>query len=367
MSSSKPDGAGVGIGLLDTGVDGGHPGLAGRIEQFIRFEPGGFGAEAVAPTDPFRHGTHSAGLLAAAAPGARLHVGAVIEEGNILARMLLGLDWLAESGALVVCLPIGVRGQTPVFHSLLRALAARDVLVVAAIGNGGAGIGHTPGLADEVLSVGATGGDGRVARFSGSVHGGADVGCLKPDVVAPGVDMASLAPGGGMALMSGTSAATATVAGIAAVLRQAFPGASAIQVRRAITSSSAALPDGQAHRARYGSVRLSAALEALSTVADQAEPSWPDATGQRFRDARLQAQLARVGDASIVDAILEADDAAAFDDLRNTLSGDHRVTFLLHAPIAIVRARAGCIRALLERSWLRCASACDVNRAACFG
>lgn len=60
---------------------------------------------------------------------------------------------------------------------------------------------------------------------------------LKPDLVAPGVEIRSTVPGGGYERMSGTSMAAPHVAGAAALVRQAHPEWSADQVEAALTGS----------------------------------------------------------------------------------------------------------------------------------
>lgn len=405
-------GQGIRIGQLDTGVDGALPALAGRIERFRWFAANGFSDEAAEATDSVSHGTHAAGLLVGGAcdgrpigiaPAARLHCGAVIEAGNVVARMLLGLDWLAESGVSVVCLPIGVRGVTPVFRTMIRAMAHKDILVVCAIGNGGAGAACTPGCYPEALSVGSCGPDGRAARFSGSLNHAQTQECCRPDVVASGVDVLSLAAGGGTVRLSGTSVSSAIVAGIASLLRQAFPEAPATSIKRAITASAQPLSADQSHRARYGRLCPSAAFAALEQSAgatsgqtespgpmtlpaiDKAAPdtragrraNCSDAAGGDMIDAamvvarrvdlRLAERLARCRDDDPAEAVLEFSSVVearhAVLRLRADKSGQPRWRLLNNAPVIILRAPTSTIRGLLESPSVVIASACDIDRA----
>lgn len=366
------------IGQLDTGVDGAHPALAGRVERFRCFAANGFSDEEAEATDGASHGTHTAGLMVGGvcegrligiAPAARLHCGAVIEAGNIVARTLLGLDWLAESGVSVVNLSLGVPGATPVFRSMLRALARRDILVVCPIGNGGAGSAGAPGCEAEVLSVGACGPDGRVARFSGSLNDPRTKACCRPDVVANGVGSLSLAAGGGTSRQSGTSAASAIVAGLAALLRQAFPRAPGAAIKRAIMVSAEPLGDDQSHRARHGRVRLLAAFAALEQGITADADETPDLAlpEKKFVDPRLAEQLTRVRDDDPAQAILEFSTAAAADEaslrLRAEGDGQQELRVLKNAAVIILRARASTVRELLETPSVVIASACDIERA----
>jgi hypothetical protein len=105
----------------------------------------------------------------------------------------------------------------------------------------------------------------QVSEFSsrGPTHDGR----VDPDVVAVGSFNYSQSAGGATTVNfgSGTSYATPTISGIAAVLRQAVPGATARQVRRAIIESAnpSLIPTGYANDQGAGFVDAAAALTLL--------------------------------------------------------------------------------------------------------
>jgi hypothetical protein len=370
-------GAGVRIGSLDTGVDGSHPALSGRIERFRYFEAGGFSFRDCDPFDSGWHGTHLAGLMVGGrikegfvgiAPAARLLSGAVIEDGYILARIILGLDWLAEFDVSILNLAIGLPTASPVLRTLVRVFTERNVLVVAPIGNRGAGAAGAPGIYPEVLSVGAADDSGGVAKFSGSANHPMSKACEKPDLVAPGVDIVSTLPGGGFGARGGTSVSSAIVAGMAALLREAFPRACADTISRALRAACSPVASSQALRTRHGSVRLEAAFEYLERGRDTNSRCHPPAERQpAFVDLRLSAKLACAKADERADAILEFTDYAARDSFERAARSVHRpeqdrLLNLRHVPACIVRCPSQLIRAALELPALRVASACDVDR-----
>lgn len=373
-------GAGVRIGSLDTGVDGSHPALSGRIERFRYFDAGGFSFRDCDPFDSGWHGTHLAGLLVGGrcgegfvgiAPEARLLSGAVIEDGYILARIVSGLDWLAGCDLSIVNLAIGLPTASPVLRTLVRALSERNVLVIAPIGNRGAGAAGAPGIYPEVLSVGAADDSGGVAKFSGSSHRAVSKACEKPDLIAPGVDIVSTLPGGGFGARGGTSVSSAIVAGMAALLREAFPLAYAATISHALRATCGPVASSQALRTRHGSVRLKAAFEYLERGRDTNSRCHPPA--QRppvFVDPRLSQKLVYAKADEQADAILEFIDHEAREAFEHAFLAarsahrpeQDRLLNLRHVPACIVRCPARLIRVALDSPALRVASACDVDR-----
>ena len=371
-------GEAVDIGLLDTGVDGSHPLLVGRVATFRMVDPSGFGSVSMPPRDTGSHGTFTAGLLVGCAgigiaPAARLHVAAVIEEGAVVARILLGLDWLCDRKPGVVCLSLGVPAGPAVFAPLIDALVARDVLLVAAVGNGGAGSAHAPASDPRVLAVGATSGDaGTVAAFSGSLVEPLTGACTTPDVTAPGCDVRSLAPGGGTRRQSGASVSAALVAGYCARLRQLHPERTAAEIADAVRLTARAPRPDQAHRTRFGAADLPAASALLAggcPVRTDPRPAPDLPRGDDPLARRLLDRLRHTDSEDCADAVVVFRTMAARDRrvaaLRTAAAAlpEFRVTALKHAPIIVLRARARVIGELTVAEDVVFRGATDIDRA----
>ncbi|MBI5851363.1 MAG: S8 family serine peptidase [Planctomycetes bacterium] len=240
-------GEGVLVGHLDTGVDGAHPALRTAIAGFAEFDD--LGREVTPAPKPFDtddHGTHTAATIAGravsgrhvgVAPEAKLASAVVIEGGDVVARVLGGMDWSLGQGVRVLSMSLGFRGWWDDFVMLTRILRANRVLPVFAVGNEGPGTSRSPGNYVDALSVGAHDDASAVADFSSSQRFKRKKAAIVPDLVAPGVDVISAAPGGGWQSMDGTSMATPHVAGLAALLIQAEPTRSVAEVERAIFQS----------------------------------------------------------------------------------------------------------------------------------
>ncbi|HEX8915330.1 MAG TPA: S8 family serine peptidase, partial [Humisphaera sp.] len=269
-------GAGVLVGHLDTGVDGAHPALGGAIRSFARFDDlGDQDPNPGLPFDTAWHGTHTAGTIAGrrvagqpafgVAPGAELASAIIIEGGDVVARILGGMDWAVEQGVRVLNMSLGLRGFTEDFLSLTQILRARNILPVFAVGNEGPGTSRSPGNYAEALSVGAIEEAEGDAMWPDSSSGRfvRDVDPIVPDLVAPGAAVLSSMPGGRFGLSWGTSMATPHVAGLAALLFEAAPDATASQVEAAILASCIRPASLSADRANRGVPDGPRALAAL--------------------------------------------------------------------------------------------------------
>ncbi|MEJ7592424.1 MAG: S8 family serine peptidase [Planctomycetaceae bacterium] len=264
------EGGGVIVGHLDTGVDGKHPALKNAIHAFTEIDDFGFEVTPVpAAHDTADHGTHTAGTIAGrpgggheigVAPAAMLASAIVIEGGDVIARVLAGMDWAIGQGARILNMSLGLRGFHNDFLPLTQLLRQKGILPVFAVGNEGPGTSRSPGNYDEALSVGASAEDNSVPNFSSSRQ---FTTWLVPDVVAPGVEVISAMPGGGFQEMDGSSMATPHIAGLAALLWSAVPAATVDQVEQAIFTSCQKLPNEPDSRQNRGVPDAVAALAEL--------------------------------------------------------------------------------------------------------
>jgi len=209
-AGSQPDTAaevGVRIGLIDTGVDIGNPLFAdARIEQK---------SFAAGPTRAAPHGTEVASLLIGhgaafrgAAPGGSLFVADVYgadPAGGAADALARALFWLADRKVQVVNISL-VGPPNAVLDAAVKAIAARGILIVAAVGNDGpAAPAAYPASYRDVIAVTGVDARGRVLFEAGHA--------THLDFAAPGADMAAASMRGGYVAVRGTSFAAPLVAG----------------------------------------------------------------------------------------------------------------------------------------------------------
>jgi subtilisin family serine protease len=126
----------------------------------------------------------------------------------------------------------------PLIEQLCQVLLAAGKLPIVAAGNDGPGHSRYPGNCRGVLSVGCMTRKRRVADFSSSQRRGSGRSLIQvPSLVAPGQDVWSCDTRGGYYRLTGGTAATAIVAGVAALLLQAQPRLSPAALRKALMAS----------------------------------------------------------------------------------------------------------------------------------
>jgi len=279
-------GDGIRVGHLDTGVDGTHPALRNAIGGFMFVDMDGFAVPGRPATDTEDHGTHTAGTICGrpvggraigVAPAAKLFSATVIERGNVVARILTGLDWAASQGIKVLSMSLGLRGFRDDFRELMSTIRGLGILPVIAVGNEGPGTSRSPGNYDIVMSVGACDSAVQVPDFSSSEMFARPLDPIVPDIVAPGVDVISAKPGGGFQSMDGSSMATPHIAGLAALLWQAMPTATVAQIENAIygSCSLATMPRDRANRGLPNAPRAFQLLTGAPLSASTGRPARP--------------------------------------------------------------------------------------------
>lgn len=227
----KGTGKGMVVAVLDTGTDPTHPELAGRIEGCYKLDVGNWSVEKMRKAkDTDGHGTHVAGLICGekvgVAPGAKVRSAVMLPGGyGNLSDFILALEWAASQPEVaIVNMSAGIPGYLPEMRAAVADILSVGILPVFASGNEGRNQTRSPGNYIEVLSVGASTKNHKVAGFSSGGTLTADHhNYVVPDLVAPGADIYSCVMGGGYEAWDGTSMATPIVSGLAALVLEKYP------------------------------------------------------------------------------------------------------------------------------------------------
>ena len=284
---SQSKGGGVTVAVLDTGVEGSAPDLAGQVTSGPDYTAG---ANPPGYAPPHLHGTYIGSIIAGHGSGAGRAQGmiGVAPLARILSvRVILddqepgftvynenaayddaianGITYAVRHGAGVINMSLGGTDATRSVRVALAYAIAHNVVVVAAAGNDGTR-GHRftpysyPASFTGVISVAAVGANGKRASFSDQNS--------SVVVSAPGVSIVGDGPGGAYIVGSGTSPASAFVAGVAALIRSRYPHLAPVQVMQAIVTSTRRRPaGGYSPAVGFGEVDAAAALAAAGRLA----------------------------------------------------------------------------------------------------
>ncbi len=298
-------GTGVKVAVLDTGVDSTQPDLAGSV--ITGRDSTGSGRTAGGPfwgvhgtavasiIAGHGHGPHHGDGIIGVAPQAQiLSVRVTLENKDPLLAsptvvaalpqaVARGISYAVRHGAQVIDLPLDpaaqaggtTQGGSPAERRAVEAALAKGVVLVAPSGDNGAGTDtvNYPAAYPGVISVGAFGQGFVKAPFTSH----------QPYATLTAAGNGVIAANGpaGYAKLKSTSAASAVVAGIAALIRSQFPTFTPAQVKRALTSSTVFHHKGErADGSGFGTADAAAALLAAAKInATPASPASPGTAG----------------------------------------------------------------------------------------
>jgi serine protease AprX len=321
------DGTGVGIAVLDSGIDSNHAAFSSsRVVKSVDFTGEGI------TSDSYGHGTHVASIAAGngqvsnnsyvgIAPNASIVNLRVLNSQGVgsVSSLLAALDWIKTNKDTykirVVNMSLGTSAvdsykNDPVCLAV-RSLVNAGLVVVAAAGNEGKdssgtklyGQIHSPGIDPSVITVGAANTYGTDARNDDTVTTYSSRGptrsfwtdasgvkhydnLVKPDVVAPGNKIIDAQAAGNLLVtqnptldanvsgssardqmyLSGTSMAAPVVSGAAALLLQANPKLTPNMVKALLMYTAQPLPGFNTFEQGAGEVNLEGAMRLARLV-----------------------------------------------------------------------------------------------------
>src|SRR5947209_5492600 len=220
------DGSGIGIAVIDSGIDPNHAAISARVKGNVDFTGEG------RTDDPYGHGTHVAGLAAGSNQISNGAYTGVALNANIYnlrvlnslgtgdsGSLLSALDWVMTNRTLYNIRVVNMSLGAPAVDSYTidpLCIAARNlvnagIVVVAAAGNQGKngsgqkvyGMIHSPGIEPSVITVGAVNTFGTNSRADDGITTYSSRGptrgywtdvsgvnhydnLVKPDIAAPG-------------------------------------------------------------------------------------------------------------------------------------------------------------------------------------
>jgi subtilisin family serine protease len=134
-------GAGVTVAIIDSGVEGDHPEVKGRLVESVAVEIRDDEAHVVpdGPVDLFGHGTACAAIVVKMAPEVDIVsvrvLGADLRGKGV--AFLAGLEWAVERGARVMNLSLSSKSERlfPFFHEVVDEAYFKHVALVSAVNN----------------------------------------------------------------------------------------------------------------------------------------------------------------------------------------------------------------------------------------
>lgn len=266
------EGEGITIAVIDTGLAP-HEDLTRPNNRIIGFKDMINNKDI--PYDDNGHGTHVSGIIAGNGFSSRGKYMGVAPKSNILAikavdesgsgttsDIIAAISYIVETkdkyNTKIINLSLGTPANStcdrdPLCKAVDMAVKA-GLVVVTAAGNSGPGEGTilSPGINRNVITVGAVDdkrtldlSDDTIANFSS--RGPTVEGLIKPDIVAPGVNIRSLSNNNlnNYSSLSGTSMATPLVSGSVALLFNKYGDLSPNEIKKHLISACVDLKDSK--------------------------------------------------------------------------------------------------------------------------
>jgi len=254
-------GSGITVAILDTGVNGAHPDLQGKMVPGWNFYDNNNNT-----SDVYGHGTKVAGVVAATSNNGS-GVASVAWNAKLMpvrisapdgyasfSTVASGINWAANNGARVANISYGVHGSSTV-QSAAQYMKSKGGVVVNSAGNSGAF--DASAASDAMISVSAT--NSADTRTSWSTWG------AHVDLAAPGEGIWTTTSSGGYGSVSGTSFSSPLTAGVVALMMAANPSISPAQIESILKST--AVDRGTAGYDQYygyGRVNAASAVQAVA-------------------------------------------------------------------------------------------------------
>lgn len=227
-------GAGVRVGVIDSGIDNDHPAIDGHVTGWAAFleDRAGVIQEDFSPhRDKFGHGTGCADIIRRLAPDCELVsiqvLGAALSgKGSVFAH---GLRWAIDQGLDVINLSLGStkREYAGIFHELADLAYFKGIVLVTAAAN--MPVESFPSLYAAVISA---------ACYEGSDPYEFYYNPTPPvEFGAPGINITIGWLGGGMVTVTGNSFAAPHITGLAAKILSKHPGLAPFQIKTVLRAT----------------------------------------------------------------------------------------------------------------------------------
>ncbi len=266
------DGYNVKVAIIDTGITTSTvPALSGKVVLSQDFSGEG------TTEDMNSHGTAVASVIASqdssqlgVAPGVNL-LNAKAGDASasfVTSNVIQAIDWSIANGARVISMSLGGAvsscAASPLANYVNKTAFTNNTIFVIGAGNGGPSASSiwSPGCAEHAITVGAVDSGNNLALFSSR---GPTDGRVKPDVVAPGVQINTANRDGTWSARDGTSFSTPHVAGVAAMMLQMRSGLYWDEVKGIVKSSAVQLPSYTKNEVGSGLVDALAAVNTATT------------------------------------------------------------------------------------------------------